>query len=282
MYLIYRKWMFFANFIIASFANTSLLTAHEFWIEPENYVIKSGDPLIANLRIGQNFTGDNLVYNKNEFSRFSIVTGIRNQKILGRLGDRPALNIIPKYSGVSIIIHQSKPTYLTYDEFEKFKIFSERTGFANIPIEHTLRGLPRTGFTESYTRFAKSIVVVGSNKGSDKRVGLELELVVDGSLHKNNKKNEETITLTLFYRNKLYPKATVQIFSKSNNGFVKDYYKKTGINGKFQIENTPNTIFLINSVVLRPITPKKINNNAVWESLWASTTFQTAIQKNSK
>jgi hypothetical protein len=237
---------------------------------------------MANLHIGENFIGDDLVYNNNEFSRFSILTEIGNQKILGRLGDRPALNILPKYSGVSIIIYQSTPTYLTYDEFEKFKIFSERTGFANIPIEHTKKGLPRKGFTESYTRYAKSIVIVGVNKGSDQRVGLELEFVLDGSLKKNNSRNEKTITIALFYQNKLYPNATVQIFSKSKNGFVKDYYKKTGINGKFQIENTPNTIFLINSVVLRPITPKKINNNAIWESLWASTTFQTEIQKNSK
>jgi len=103
-------------------------------------------------------------------------------------------------------------------------------------------------------------------------------LVVDSSLHKNNNRNEKTITITLFYRNKLYPNATVQIFSKNKNGFVKDYNEKTDTNGKFQIGNTPNTIFLINSVVLRPINPKTINNNAVWESLWASTTFQTAIQ----
>ena len=278
MYLIYRKSMFFVNFIIASIANTSLLIAHEFWIEPKSYMINSGEPLIANLRIGQNFSGDDLVFNKNEFSRFSIVTKSGNQKIIGRLGDRPALNILPKYSGVSIIIHQSKPTYLTYDKFEKFKVFSEKKGFANIPIDHINRGLPRKGFTESYTRFAKSIVVVGVNKGSDQRVGLELELVVDGSLHKNNNRNEKTITITLFYRNKLYPNATVEIFSKNKNGFAKNYNKKTGINGKFQIENTPNTIFLINSVVLRPLNPKTINNNAVWESLWASTTFQTAIQ----
>ena len=281
MYLIYRKWMFFANFIIASFINTSLLKAHEFWIEPKSYVIKSGEPLMANLHIGENFVGDDLVYNNNEFSRFSIITEIGNQKILGRLGDRPALNILPKYSGVSIIIYQSKPTYLTYDEFEKFKIFSERSGFANIPIEHTKRGLPRKRFTESYTRFAKSIVVVGVNKGSDQRVGLELEFVVDGNLKKNNNRNEKTITITLFYQNKLYPNATVQIFSKSKNGFVKDFSKKTDIKGEFQIGNTPNTVFLINSVILRPMTPKTINNNAVWESLWASTTFQTAIQKNS-
>ena len=73
---------------------------------------------------------------------------------------------------------------------------------------------------------------------------------------------------------------SVQIFSKSKNDFVKDYDKKTDIKGRFQIENTPNTVFLINSVILRPMTPKTINNNAVWESLWASTTFQTAIQKN--
>jgi uncharacterized GH25 family protein len=281
MYLIYRKWMILANFIIASFANTFPLIAHEFWIEPKSYVINSGERLIANLRIGQNFKGDDLVYNENEFNRFSVLTEIGNQKVLGRLGDRPALNILPKYSGVSILIHQSEPTYLTYDEFEKFKIFSEKKGFPNIQKEHIKRGLPGKGFTESYTRFAKSIVVVGVNKGSDKRVGLELELVVDSSIYKKNNKNKKMVTITLFYQKKPYPNATVQIFSKNKNEFVRNSNKKTDIKGKFQIENTPDTIFLINSVVLRPVNPKSNNNNAVWESLWASTTFQTGTKANS-
>ena len=271
--------MILANFIIASFANIFPLIAHEFWIEPKSYVINSGERLIANLRIGQNFKGDDLVYNENEFNRFDVLTEIGNQKVSGRLGDRPALNILPKYPGVSILIHQSKPTYLTYDEFEKFKIFSVKKGFPNIQKEHIERGLPRKGFTESYTRFAKSIVVVGVNKGSDKRIGLELELVVDNSIYKKNKK---IFTIKLYYKKKPYPNATVQIFLKNKNEFVKNSNKKTNIKGEFQIENIPNTIFLINSVILRPVDPTSNNNNAVWESLWASTTFQTGNKANSK
>ena len=271
--------MILANFIIASFAYTFPLLAHEFWIEPKSYVINSGERLIANLRIGQNFKGDDLVYNENDFNRFDVLTEIGNQKVLGRLGDRPALNILPKYPGVSILIHQSEPTYLTYDEFEKFKIFSVKKGFPNIQKEHIERGLPRKGFTESYTRFAKSIVVVGVNKGSDKRIGLELELVVDNSIYKKNKK---MVTIKLYYKKKPYPNATVQIFLKNKNEFVKNSNRKTNGKGEFQIENIPNTIFLINSVVLRPVDPTSNNNNAVWESLWASTTFQTGNKANSK
>ena len=64
MFPVYGKLIIFANIFFIIAIDIPSLKSHEFWIEPEDYIIKIGKPLIANLRIGQNFKGDDLVFNE--------------------------------------------------------------------------------------------------------------------------------------------------------------------------------------------------------------------------
>ncbi len=251
---------------------------HEFWIEPKDYLIKTGEPLIANLRIGENFKGDDLVFNENEIDTFKIISGNKIKKVTGRLGDRPALNVIMSHSGLAIIIHQSKPTYITYYEFEKFRTFSIKKGFPNIPEIHVKRGLPKKEFLESYTRLAKSLILVGKNLGSDKRIGLTLEFVMSTPPFPKIKK---PIKFKLYYKNQLYPNARVEVFTKNIHGLVKNNNYVTDLKGRVQIKYIPNTTSLISAVVIRSTNPDTNPKGAVWQSLWASTTFHTPLH-NSK
>ena len=278
MFPVYGKLIIFANIFFIIAIDIPSLKSHEFWIEPEDYVIKIGKPLIANLRIGQNFKGDDLVFNENDFDTFTIISGNKSKKVTGRLGDRPPLNEVMDNLGLSIIVHQSKPTYLTYYDFDKFKTFSTEKGFPDIPEIHIKRGLPREGFSEKYTRFAKSLVLVDKYLGSDKRIGLELEFVMStASLSRIN----EPIRFKLYYKGQLYPNAHVQVFTKDIQGVIKNSAYVTDLKGRIQIKYIPNTTSLINAVVIKSIDPDTNSGGAVWESLWASTTFHTPLH-NSK
>lgn len=50
-------------------------TAHEFWIEPETYTVDPGDPIIAELRVGQDFKGAAQTYFPDRFARFDVKMG---------------------------------------------------------------------------------------------------------------------------------------------------------------------------------------------------------------
>ena len=99
--------------------------AHEFWIEPKKYKLNKGDVLSASLFVGQDFSGYENPYMKSNFSRFEVLYQNESQKVNGRIGDRPALNLIPLHKGLSVILYQSSPTYLTYNDFQKFINFTE-------------------------------------------------------------------------------------------------------------------------------------------------------------
>ena len=55
--------------------------------------------------------------------------------------------------------------------------FIKHKDFEGLPEAHLARGLPEVGFVESYRRFAKSLIAVGSGVGQDRPVGLEIEIV---------------------------------------------------------------------------------------------------------
>ena len=195
------------------------------------------------------------------------------QQINGRIGDRPALNVIPLHGGLSVILHQSTATYLTYNNFDKFISFAKEKGFPEIPSQHLAAKYPKTGFKESYTRFAKSYVLVRNSNGADKYSGMELEWVMENTDLSNT--FEGQFEFTLYYDGKPNPNAQLSIFAKDSEGDVQKSIGKTDQYGKFILHTNPDTRYLIDSVIIRKMDPSLNPEGAIWESLWASATFKT-------
>ena len=273
MNVIYKIGIKFAIIINILFFIALPATGHEFWIEPTKYKLVQGDILSASLFVGQDFIGYEMPYIENNFNRFEVISSKGVQQVNGRIGDRPALNIIPLHGGLSVILHQSTATYLTYNDFDKFISFSKEKGFPEIPNQHLAAKYPKTGFKESYTRFAKSYVSVRSSIGADKYSGMELEWVMGNTDLSNT--SEGQIEFTLYYDGKPNPNAQITVFTKDGEGDVQKSIGKTDQHGKFKLNTSPDTRYLLDSVVIRKIEPSLDPEGAVWESLWASATFKT-------
>ena len=272
MNFVYKMLLIFVNIITIFCLNINSLVAHEFWIEPKKYKLSKDDILSASLFVGQDFSGYENPYLEDNFVRFEVLSKNGAQKVNGRIGDRPALNIIPQHNGLNIIIYQSTPTYLTYNNFDKFINFTEEKGFAEIPKHHLSDNLPKEGFTETYTRYSKSYVSVLNSKGVDKFSGMRLEWVLQNKDLVISEVN--SLSFMLYYEGNSYPNSLVTIFAKNNKGEVQKSTSKTDANGIFQLMPTSNTSYLIDSVVIQKIEPSSNPERAVWESLWASATFK--------
>jgi len=272
MSVVYKIRIIFANIITILCFIALPAIGHEFWIEPKKYTLVQGDILSASLFVGQDFTGYEMPYIENNFTRFEIISSKGVQPVNGRIGDRPALNVIPLHGGLSVILHQSTATYLTYNDFDKFISFAKEKGFPEIPNQHLAAKYPKTGFKESYTRFAKSYVSVRTNNGSDKYSGMELEWVMgDSDLSKTF---ELQMEFTLYYDGMPSPNSQVTIFAKDNVGNVRKSIGRTNKAGVFVLSPNADTRYLIDSVLIRKIDPATNSEGAIWESLWASATFE--------
>ena len=151
--------------------------AHEFWIDPEKYQVETGGPLVANIRNGQTFKGVGLGYFERSIARFDLIGPDGMEPVQGRMGDVPAMATTAGADGLWVIVHETTPSLLTYTTWEKFQAFADHKDFPDMRARHDARGLPETGFKESYTRFAKALVAVGDGAGADAATGMETEFV---------------------------------------------------------------------------------------------------------
>ncbi|MFW8593046.1 DUF4198 domain-containing protein [Cribrihabitans neustonicus] len=241
--------------------------SHEFWIAPEKYQAPSGAPLIARLRNGEHFMGAEQPYLSHRIARFDLISSRGAERYEGRSGDMPALQAGPVGDGLWLLLHQTEPQTIRYDNWDAFQRFTEEKEIRGIRSQHLARGLPEAGFSERYTRYAKSLVAIGGGTGRDRETGLETEFVALANPYTTYL---NTIPVRLLYQGGPRPHVQVEVFARGPDGGVTRQTVETSDTGEAAIPVLPGHQYLLNAVVLRPA-PE--GEDAVWESLWASLTF---------
>jgi uncharacterized GH25 family protein len=283
-------------FVISMCFNNVL--AHEMWLEPLNYEIAAGDKLLANEKVGQDFKGNNYAYLHSSYQRLNYTINGKTHLLSPRLGSLPAIQTNIQEEGLLILSAMTTRSKLTYKDRKIFEKFLNAEGLEWVFKAHKDRNLPESGFAEVYRRFPKSLVKVGNGLGQDKPLGMPLEWVA----LTNPYEIKGSIKLQLLSEGKPYAGIKVNVFNKftkepsSSEATFKETVNKT-IKSKTTENKTKNDVvhtsyftdekgilnlplkenskYLINAVkMIEPDTETSHKYNAVWESLWASMTFQ--------
>ncbi len=246
--------------------------AHEFWIEPQKFQVETGAPLTALLRNGEQFEGITLAYFDRRIVRFDWRMGEGATAVTGRAGDNPALVMTAPEAGLMVLTYQSTASDVRYKTWEKFARFALHKRFVDIEARHKARDLPDADFTEVYTRYAKSLIAIGSGAGADHATGLEIEIVA----LQNPYTRSETgpLPVQVFYQDAPRVDAQVEVFDRAPDGSVTVTTVLTDDTGIAQVPVRPGHAYLLDNVVLRePAAALGEAHGAVWETLWASLTF---------
>lgn len=244
--------------------------AHEFWIDARQWQVAPGEPLQADLRVGQDFDGPGFAYLPHRTRRFDIVMGDTVIPVKGRAGDKPGLDTTAPDAGLAVVVHVTEDYTLTYKEWEKFESFLRHKDWTSLLAEHHARGLPEVDFRERYSRYGKALVAVGEGRGRDREVGMETEIVALANPYADDVTG---LPVRVLYQGTPRVDAQVEVFAKAEDGTVSVELYRTDETGVATLRVQPGVTYLVDSVVLRPLEPKA-DTDPVWESLWASLTFQ--------
>ncbi|WP_037294379.1 DUF4198 domain-containing protein [Roseobacter sp. CCS2] len=248
------------------------VAAHEFWIEPTDYQINADTNLEANIVNGEAFAGANLSFLPQRFVNFALFLGTESARVEGRPGDLPALQQAPVGEGLNVAVYQAKNQIVSYEEWEKFQRFVDHKDFGDVLRQHEARGLPLDDFTEVYSRHAKTLIGVGHAEGSDRRVGLETEIVALTNPYTGDLSNG--FRVQVYYRNNLRPDTQVEVFEKAPDSRVSIALYRTNADGIATFPVKPGHAYMVDAVVLRvPDDTLVERSGAVWETLWANLTF---------
>jgi len=223
--------------------------AHEFWIEPTNYRVEQNAGIEAFLRNGERFSGSSISYLEGNTIRFDLLSEDREDPVVARLGDNPALQMRTVQDGLNVVVHQRKVSVISYPNWEKFQRFAEHKDFDDILLRHRARSLPEKKFSEAYSRYSRSLVAVGDGAGSDRQAGLEVELVAQQNPYTDD-------------------------VGRGLSGKVEVTLPRTDDRGLVTLPVKPSHSYLVDMVVLRePSEALATTKKVVWETLWASLTF---------
>lgn len=247
--------------------------AHEFWISPEAYRVPAGSAVLANLRVGEEFRGAVQSFVPAHFARFETVTPEAAIPVEGRIGDIPALTARDLPEGLAVIVHETTPRALTWDEWDRFTTFAGHKGLGDVAAMQDERGLDRIDVRETYVRYAKSLVAIGHGYGQDAPVGLRTELVALANPYADDLAG--AIPVQLWLDGEPRRMAQVEVFSRPVAGgeAALTLYETDG-NGIVVIAVEPGTEYLVNAVALEPVDPEGADNGPEWRTLWASLTFE--------
>lgn len=254
--------------LAVSLFSANAAVPHEFWIEPAEYQVETGVPVLADFRNGQEFKGSAQAYFDKRTDRLDIVLNGKVEPFQGRMGDVPAVQTTATEEGLMIIVHQTAPSTLKYTVWDKFQAFADHKDFPDIQARHKARGLPETGFTERYTRFVKALIAVGHGRGADFQSGMETEFVALANPYTDDLDNG--LPVELLYMGQPRADAQVEVFDRAPDGNVSITLLRTDPAGRVAIPVRSGHSYLLDAVVLRPMPEGSVE---VWESLWAGMTF---------
>ena len=232
----------------------------------------AGAPIVAATRVGQEFKGASYSYNPGTFRQFEIAQGAERVPVEGRLGDRPAVNQAAPGDGLAVVLHVTVDSALTYDDLEKFRTFVTHKDAAWVLEAHAARGLPETGFSEAYSRYAKALVAVGTGAGEDQAFGLLTEIVGLANPYTDDVSGGVPVALT--YDGAPRANAQIEVFEKGADESVEIFTVRTDADGHALVPVKPGHRYMLDAVVLREPSAALSNDlGVVWESLWANLTF---------
>lgn len=250
--------------------------AHEFWLSPERYEVRPGEAIEVRLRVGEKFNGASYVYNPNRFHRFEIIENGETLPVDGSLGDDPAMAQAASRAGLAVIVHETTDSTLTYTDWSKFTGFVAHKDFPTALDRHANRNLPETGFKESYRRYAKALIAVGSGAGSDQPVGLTTEIVAMA----NPYTSDLTAGMPLLVLAGGAPRmdAQLELFDRSPDGTVTVSLHRTNADGQVTVPVTPGHEYLADAVMLIALDNDDPAAGPVWHSDWAALTFAVPLR----
>ena len=235
--------------------------AHEFWIDGTLVQENATELLALDLKVGQNLDGLSLPYIPDTIERFEWVDG-GNGAISGNLGETPAARVAVDPHLGAVIFHRTAPRKLLHRDWSKFLDYLTTEGLTGIAEAHERRGLPRTGFSETYTRHAKFVLITPDSRTvQDRYLGSPVEIVLDavqkdgrdvmirGHVIENNRPAERQLTAFYIGSNGIAVRRTVPTRE-----------------GAFALAIPPTGPVLLNAVAMSPTD----TSEASWHSDWAS------------
>ena len=263
----------FLRLILALTASllVSSLSAHDFWIEPDEFMPVPDTEVAISLRQGVEFKGDTLPYIPDWFEDFSQLSNDGRMPVLSLVGDDPAATLVPE-PGPLLLGYQSERSFVELDA-DKFNQYLDHEGIEYLREQRRARGEDDKPAPEYFVRCAKTLLQSGdvqSDADTDiyKQVlGYTLELIPEANPYRLTAGDQ--LTFSLLLRNKPAEGLLLQAFTRDQPELIQKI--RIDVDGHGTVNLDRPGIWFVKAVSIEPVAG---DPQALWESFWASYLFE--------
>jgi uncharacterized GH25 family protein len=248
--------------------SSSLLFAHDMWIEPTTFSPGLGETVGIRLRVGQDLLGDPLPRDTLLINQFIFEDAAGRKPVVGRHGFDPAGFVRAAVPGLLVIGYSSNPSPVELAA-AKFNQYLKEEGLDAVAALRAHRNETGASTHELFSRCAKSLVFLGTPSAAqgDRPLGFTLELVAERNPYALRANEDLPVLLT--YENRPLAGALVVAMNRLNPS--EKLMARTDNAGRVRFRLRPDGMWLIKAVHM---VPAAAGSHAEWASFWASLTFE--------
>ena len=247
---------------------TSVVHAHDFWIEAAPYRLEPSEAAEVTLRVGERFKGETIPYIDSWIDRFEIHDGQGMRPITGQVGDDPAGRVTPSGPGASWVAYQSTDDFVELPP-AKFNDYLAMEGMEYIRPLREQRGQADQPAREYYVRCVKALLWNPGGDGVAVDAPLDLTLEVVPLANPYRLQPGDTLEVRLLYLGRPVPGLLVKAFTREAP--EQEVLVRTDDDGRARIALDRVGTWIVKTVHMVAI---KDDPYGDWRSYWASLTFE--------
>lgn len=261
------KYLFFILFFLFLFP----VFAHEFWLEPQQYIFSRGEEINIRFRVGEHFSGDNWKGNREKVNDLrlyygDVVDSSLSSSITDEKGDSLQFSLFEE--ATVMVCFNSINNYIELDS-AKFTEYLNEDGLTNAleyrKEHHETDSMGR----EFYQRSVKTILQVGANKTDVYKKQTSLPIDIIPLSHPYTITGKQMMKVKVLFNNVPLANHKIVVWHKLPGGVTDSSYT-SNTNGEINFAVEPNGEWMVSGVTM-----VRLNNDAKaqWQSYWGSCTW---------
>lgn len=251
----------------------TLLSSHEFWLEPDKFIYDRGDEINVSFLVGENFEGENWTGDSSKiYSLVYYYGGVKDEiprKLFPGKGD--TLHLRQYDEGTNMLAYNSYSSLIRLDA-EEFNKYLEEDGLTNAIEYRKEHNETDSAAVELYMRSVKTIFQVGAIKDETykRTTSLPLDIIPQSHPYKHNDGDE--MIFKILYKGDPFANALVKLWH-SNKGETTKIDLKTDENGfvKFPVQTKGR--WMLSCVKMEHLERDPTKLYVPWQSYWGSCTW---------
>ena len=246
---------------------SSLVSAHEFWLEPDKFYFKSGETARVSFRVGEGFIGEAWKVNPDRIARIGHHADGKVRDLMHLVKDSvdETFSVSLAEEGTHLLVLESNAAFIKLDG-GKFTEYLQEDGLDEILYARETAGISRDSATELYSRHTKLILQSGTVADDDFKKNLNLPIEIIPEKNPADLKKGDPISFKILYEGKPLFGAKVKVWNKYNHRIsVQNIFSQQ--DGRIETHVSNPGAWMVSVIKMVPSKDPKAKYRSYWSSL---------------